>query len=514
MSVFAGAADLAAVQAVCAPDAGDVLDVLTGLVDKSLVEATGGRYRMLETIREFAAARLAEGGETGRVRAAHAAYFLDLALAGDAGLRGGGQDRWLRRLDAARDDLHAALRHTDTATGLRLVAALAFYWWLRGLRGEGAALARRLVDRLDGPPDGLAEEYALGLLVATLAGGGERSEVDTASRILWTMARPPRHPFLLYLSGMASGPPSPQDAAALHEQAVRDRLLGTDPWSRALGRLGTAMVGLLHGRHEQARTELDAALAGFRALDDRWGMIVTLSTRAEAAYRTGDVASAAAPMAEALELAEQLGSTLDLAELLRTRADGRLVAGDLTGAAEDYRRVRRIAGPAGAPELVAAADLGLGEIARRDGDPQRARTLCERAVAQCPSGWFGADVVRLAALVTLGQLADTTGDPAAARAYYRQVLTAGVGVWDVPVVAAAADGLAGPLLRAGDPESAARLLGAAAALLAGTGAADAPAGTPTAVTLREHLGEAAFATAYARGAGLPRQRALALVDGR
>lgn len=514
MSVFAGAADLAAVQAVCAPDAGDVLDVLTGLVDKSLVEATGGRYRMLETIREFAAARLAEGGETGRVRAAHAAYFLDLALAGDAGLRGGGQDRWLRRLDAARDDLHAALRHTDTATGLRLVAALAFYWWLRGLRGEGAALARRLVDRLDGPPDGLAEEYALGLLVATLAGGGERSEVDTASRILWTMARPPRHPFLLYLSGMASGPPSPQDAAALHEQAVRDRLLGTDPWSRALGRLGTAMVGLLHGRHEQARTELDAALAGFRALDDRWGMIVTLSTRAEAAYRTGDVASAAAPMAEALDLAEQLGSTLDLAELLRTRADGRLVAGDLTGAAEDYRRVRRIAGPAGAPELVAAADLGLGEIARRDGDPQRARTLCERAVAQCPSGWFGADVVRLAALVTLGQLADTTGDPAAARAYYRQVLTAGVGVWDVPVVAAAADGLAGPLLRAGDPESAARLLGAAAALLAGTGAADAPAGTPTAVTLREYLGEAAFATAYARGAGLPRQRALALVDGR
>ncbi|MEU4595423.1 tetratricopeptide repeat protein [Micromonospora aurantiaca (nom. illeg.)] len=219
-------------------------------------------------------------------------------------------------------------------------------------------------------------------------------------------------------------------------------------------------------------------------------------------------------MAEALELAEQLGSTLDLAELLRTRADGRLAAGDLTGAAEDFRRVRRIAGPAGAPELVAAAYLGLGEIARRDGDPQRARTLCERAVAECPSGWFGADVVRLAALVTLGQLADATGDPAAARAHYRQVLTAGVGVWDVPVVAAAADGLAGPLLRDGDHESAARLLGAAAALLAGTGAADAPAGTPTAVTLREHLGEAAFATAYARGADLPRQRALALVDGR
>ncbi|WP_018784373.1 BTAD domain-containing putative transcriptional regulator [Micromonospora sp. CNB394] len=514
MSVFAGAADLAAVQAVCAPDAGDVVDVLTGLVDKSLVEATGGRYRMLETIREFASARLAEGGGTGRIRDAHAAYFLDLALTGDAALRGGGQDRWLRRLDAARDDLHAALRHADTATGLRLVAALAFYWWLRGMRGEGAALARRLVDRLDGPPGGLAEEYALALLVATLAGGGDRSEVDAAARILWTLARPPRHPFLLYLSGMASGPPSPQDAAALHEQAVRDRLIGADPWSRALGLLGTAMVSLLHHRHAQARTDLDAALAGFRALDDRWGMIVTLSTRAEAAYRAGDVASAATPMAEALDLAEQLGSTLDLAELLRTRADGRLAAGDLTGAAEDYRRVRRIAGPAGAPELVAAAYLGLSEIARRDGDPQRARALCEQAVADCPTGWFGAEVVRLAALVTLGQLADAAGDTTRAHACYRQVLTADDGVWDAPVVAAAVDGLAGPLLRDGDHESAARLLGAAAALLAGTAAADAPAGTPTAATLRERLGEAAFATAYARGADLPRQRALALLDGR
>ncbi|MEE3921987.1 hypothetical protein V2I01_38050 [Micromonospora sp. BRA006-A] len=55
------------------------------------------------------------------------------------------------------------------------------------------------------------------------------------------------------------------------------------------------MVSLLHDRHAQAHADLNGALAGFRALDDRWGMIVTLSTHAEAAYRTGDVASAAAP---------------------------------------------------------------------------------------------------------------------------------------------------------------------------------------------------------------------------
>ncbi|SBT66725.1 Predicted ATPase [Micromonospora sediminicola] len=516
MGVFVGAADLPAVQAVCGPTGDDdVVDVLTGLVDKSLVEADDGRYRMVDTIRAYAARRLTDGGEATRVRAAHTAYFLDLARAGDAGLRGAGQDRWLRRLDAARDDLHAALRravddgHTEAA--LRLVAALAFYWWLRGLRGEGAELAGRLVDRLDAAPAGLDEEYALCLLVATLAGAGDATAVATASRILWDRDRPPRHPFLLYLSGMASGPPPPHRLAVLTDRASREWLLGTDPWSRALGVLGTATVHLLHGHHDRARADLTEALAGFRALNERWGMILALSTLAETAYREGDARAAAAPMAEALRLVEQLGSTLDLAELLRTRADGRLLVGDLTGAGDDYRRVRRMAGPAGAPELVAAADLGLGEIARRDGDPDRARTLCERALAGCPSGWFGAEVVRLAARVTLGQLADAAGDPAAARAHYRRVVTATVGVWDVPTVVAAVDGLVRPLLADDGPEQAAYLLGAVSALLAGTGAADAPTVAPVADAARSHLGAAAFAAAFTRGAALARPQAVAVL---
>ncbi|SCG40198.1 ATP-binding protein [Micromonospora humi] len=516
MGVFAGAVDLAAVQAVCAPADDDVTDALTGLVDKSLVEAAGGRFRMLETIRAYAVARLHDAGDAARVRAAHTAYFLDLARAGDAGLRGVGQDRWLRRLDAARDDLHAALRRAvddgDTATALRLVAASAFYWWLRGLRGEGAALAARLVDRLDGAPADLDEEYAMCLLVATLAGAGDASAVATAGRILWDRDRPPRHPFLLYLSGMASGPPPPHRLALLTDRAGREWLLGADPWSRALGALGTATVHLLHGRHERARADLTDALAGFRALGERWGMILALSTLAETAYREGDADTAAAPMAEALRLAEQLGSTLDLAELLRTRADGRLLVGDLAGAGDDYRRVRRIAGPAGAPELVAAADLGLGEIARRDGDTDRARALCERALTRCPSGWFGAEMVRLAAQVTLGRLAAAAGDAAAARAHYLRVLTATVGVWDVPTVLAAVDGLLRPLLDAGGHERAARLLGATSALLAGTGAADAPGRAPVADALRAHLGAAAFAAAFSRGAGLTRPRAVALLN--
>ncbi|MEV1331307.1 BTAD domain-containing putative transcriptional regulator [Micromonospora costi] len=518
LSVFSGGADLAAVERVCGPLDAEVLDVLTSLVEKSLVDAGDGRFRMLETVRAFAAERLAEAGEADELRRAHAAYHLDLARAGDAGLRGPAQLDWLRRLDADRDDLHAALRASvdtgDVGRALGLVAALTFYWWLRGLRGEGAALARRLIDRLDGPPPGLAEEYALCLLVTTLSGSGGPTppDVKAAGDILWSLGRPPRHPFLLYLSGMAGGPPPPERQSQLLSGATRDALLGAEPWSRALGSLGTAMVWLLDGRHDRARRELALALDGFRAIGDRWGMILALSTLAEAAYRVGDPAAAAGPMAEALRLADELGSALDTAELLRTRADGRLGVGDLAGAEADYRRVLEVAQPAGAPELVAAAHYGLGEIARRRGDLAGARRLCEQAVAECPSGWFGAEVVRLAALVALGQVVDALGDAPAARARYREVLGATIGMWDAPTVGAAVEGLIGPVLRRDGAARAALLLGAATAALRGTGTDTAVEGTQVAAETRAGLGGERFAREFARGAALDREQALALLD--
>lgn len=518
LTVFAGGADLDAIERVCGPlDSADVLDVLTGLVDKSLVEAGGGRFRMLETVRAFGAERLVEAGEAEPLRRAHAGYVLDLARTADRRLRGADQLEWLRRLDADRDNLHLALRRAvadaDVDLGLRLVAALSFYWWLRGLRGEGAAFAGQLVTRLGAePPLGLEEEYALAILHASLGGYGPATQaVARAGQILWNLDRPPTQPFLFYLSGVAAGPPPDLPVAA---QGVPDSwrdVIGADPWSQALAALGVGMVRMMENRYDAAWEEFDRALTRFRALGERWGSVLALNTMAELAFRRGD-AAAAQLLDEALRLVDELDSTLDMAELLRTRGESRVSIGDLDGAAADYRRVTELALRTGAPELLAAAHFGLGEIARRRGDLDAARRLAEQAYAECPTGWFGAEGIRIAALVMLGQIAEAQGARAEARARYRQVLGAPVGVWESALLAVAVEGWIEPVLRAGDPERACLLLGAVSALQTGTDPASAVAGTAAAGAVRARLGDEAYERIFARGAALSRTAALDLLD--
>ncbi|GLX03475.1 hypothetical protein [Microbispora sp. NBRC 16548] len=138
LAVFAGGATLEAAEQVCEGD----LDVLGRLVDKSLVVFDGGRYRMLETIKAYAAERLAESGAERQVRLAHAEFFARLAEAAEPHLRSREQLEWLARLSAEHDNLSAALRWAceaaETDFALRLVGGLGWYWWLSGHRLEGA----------------------------------------------------------------------------------------------------------------------------------------------------------------------------------------------------------------------------------------------------------------------------------------------------------------------------------------------------------------------------------------
>ena len=159
LSAFAGGWTFEAAEAVGSDGAEkrDILDLLSGLVDKSLVvaEADGGRvrYRMLELVRQYARERLEESRESDATLHRHAVYFLALAEEAEPMLKHAGQGAWLEQLEREHDNFRAALswvlEQGETELALRLGAALGEFWHMRGHLNEGrswleAALAKRV----------------------------------------------------------------------------------------------------------------------------------------------------------------------------------------------------------------------------------------------------------------------------------------------------------------------------------------------------------------------------------
>ncbi|GGT04136.1 hypothetical protein GCM10010156_72430 [Planobispora rosea] len=464
---------------------------------------------MLETIRAFCAEQLTAAGETERLRDAHIDYFLGFAETADPYLRRAEQLEWLARLDAERDNLHAALRRAveaaDIERALRLMSALVCYWWLRGLRSEGVGPARELLRMIGStPPAELADEYALCVMIVA-ASGRHDPELDphltTTQKIMVERESMPRQPFISVLWAMVSGPPERQAALGL---MARWEQLEMGSWMRAISRFGWGYFQLFEGDPVTAERDFAIALEDFRAIGDRWGLAQTLSGMADLADWRGDRAGSIALTDEALELAEQIGAPVDVAELLRRRADGRARDGDADGARDDYERVEELGRRAGAWELVAGAWLGLGGLARRRGDLDEARRLCEAALEKCSAGWFDADQTRMLVHVELGWIAVAEGDTAEALACHRRALAVRFGDRNLPLTARIAEGLAGVAMLEGDGERAALLLGLGTALRG-----SAPAGDPDVARVsawsRDRIGETAYHAAHARGARLARQ---------
>jgi predicted ATPase/class 3 adenylate cyclase len=147
LSVFAGSWTLDAAETVGRDqdaDGVDMLENLTALVEKSLVslEASGARYRLLESVREYAVERLREAGEEQEARSRHLTFYLALAERAEAGLVGPAQGEWLQRLDLERENIlsaHAWCDHAEggAEAGLRLLHAIKLYWANRGLMNLG-----------------------------------------------------------------------------------------------------------------------------------------------------------------------------------------------------------------------------------------------------------------------------------------------------------------------------------------------------------------------------------------
>ncbi len=190
LSVFPGSFDLPAIEGICVehtPQAKRVLDVLDGLVDKSVIGATRSRYemryRMLESVRDYGLEKLRSGGDESALRCRHRDYYSDLCQQAWEHWTDSSQPQWFERLDTEHENLRAALdwciENGEPETGCLMAANLWLYWEARGHLTEGR---RRLTILLEAIPS-RARVRAKALWVAGYLALGQ-TDVEAATPLL------------------------------------------------------------------------------------------------------------------------------------------------------------------------------------------------------------------------------------------------------------------------------------------------------------------------------------------
>ena len=369
LSVFAGGCSLAALEAVGrrrstpidVPDpvldpANGLLDLANGLLDRSLLrraaETDEPRFTMLETIREFAGEALAAAGEEPSARRDHAAYFHRMTVAAEVRLRGSDQQRQRDALEAELDNVRAALTWTlrgdgdrdDADRGLELVAALWYFWFQRGLVGEG----RRWLGRA---------------LRLSSAGGRARTQA-------------------LLGAGTLAWRQGDSDAARAHLDEAVDlcrRRADQASLAEALHVLGHVTFDQ---RDYSAASGLFAeSLDAYRRIDDIVGSLPLVGDLGLVAYHEGDYAKAESTLRESLALYRTHGLKDRIAGALNTLGDLARLTGDTARAAELYEDSlelwRELRGTPG----IASALHKLGQVNRIQHDGAEARSRFAESLA-------------------------------------------------------------------------------------------------------------------------------------
>ncbi|MDQ3238287.1 MAG: tetratricopeptide repeat protein [Actinomycetota bacterium] len=290
-SVFAGGWTLGAAEAVGAGDSvegEDVLDLLSRLVDKSLVVAEmrregSSRYRFLEPVRQYAQERLEVSEEGDAVRLRHALWFLAFAEEAEPELRREHQGLWLERLETEHDNLRAAiqsfLEQEETEPALRLCGALGDFWHVRGYLSEGRRWLEAALDEGEGPATARTKVLSKAAFMGWEQGDFERS---------------------ISLS---------------QENLALSRRTG-DKAGAAFALYNLGMTKMFQEEHERARVLFEEAVALQRELGDEVGLARTLQGLGLTVMSLGDFDHAEEFYEEGLALARKTGDILGIELLL------------------------------------------------------------------------------------------------------------------------------------------------------------------------------------------------------
>jgi predicted ATPase/class 3 adenylate cyclase len=437
LSVFAGGFDLAAAEAVTAGEivlADEVLGHLGALIDKNLVHfddtGTGPvRYRLLETVRQYAMYRLEahDRAAADEVAAAHRDHYQALAQAAAPWLVAADQAEWLDRLDLELDNLRAAiafsLRRADAAAGIGLAASLRIFWKARGRASEGVEALRALLG-LPGAEGATvlraaalasaaylleqtggyatAAEYCDEALAIARSAGDDRLAADASAIKAFVLVRRGQQaaalPLIAESLALARRLGDPHLTARLlsvrsfaldfegdHQAAAADAAESLQLFRQAgdrrevgtmLGNLGYAELSL--GDLERARGHLRESLDIARELDDSYGVVYETFNLGLAEYLNGSSGAAAALFAESFDLARRVRMNAGTAYALMGLA--------MAGSGPDPVRSARLHGAADEALAALGETVDSLEARLRDADRQRLRAAMGGAAFDAEHG--------------------------------------------------------------------------------------------------------------------------------
>jgi predicted ATPase/DNA-binding CsgD family transcriptional regulator len=329
---------------------GEVLDLLSRLVEKSLVVATvteqgGMRYRFLEPIRQCALEKLEESEAVEAVRDAHARYFLALVEEAESELKGPDQLEWLERLEVEYDNVRAALSWALEAgqaeLGLRLAGAMWWFWLVRGYTSEGLRWLEGMLAKYDGPLAHVQAKALVGAGRLLLERGGPERATDLLAEGV-TLFRE---------AGLNQGLADSLDnlgiawayqgeltrAKTLFEESVELFREAGDMWGVAESLNNLALIAGIHNNREQEMALHNESLRIRRELGDKRGIVMSLINLAFMALKGGAYGQAANLCEEGLALGRALGDKGLTANLLINQGLALLNRGDSGRAMELFQ---------------------------------------------------------------------------------------------------------------------------------------------------------------------------------
>ncbi|MFG3228698.1 BTAD domain-containing putative transcriptional regulator [Kitasatospora sp. NPDC048194] len=460
LSVFAGGWRLEDAEAICADGVevsrDEVADLLLSLVDKSLLVADLGggglpRYRMLETINEYAQERLAEAAETEATEGRHLAHFRELVAAADRHIHGPQQLHWLAVLEREQDNVRAALRRAvdrrDEEQALALALGMSWYWSLRGYsleaRGWYDAVGALGPDPFapDAPPpvplernvlaygvpmpEGVVEEARrllalyrmVGLFDGNLEVIGDEEVVAVARNLLDVYARELpqayRFPALMRVFGaFLTG------RLDLMKNLLDDAVEGCERHGDAndqafILQLRAKMMNDWPGGEQQGLLDGERSLELYRQAGNLWGISQALAAQGESLANRGEVDAAVSAYERAIELAQELGAPHEV-PMLRVNLGNALLERDMERGERIVREALASVEAPGMRQTDAGAwlfgHLTLCGVHAHRGDYARALAELE-ALDETRVGFFAPGVVSGLLSASRGWITARAGDP-------------------------------------------------------------------------------------------------------